>query len=269
MIFPIMNKSIRIKQLIINCLFLMMSFLSVAQRPGIPPVPTPPRLVNNFSKEFPDFITSSEQQALEDKLVTFSKETSNQIVVVIVDDLAGYEPWDYAARIGEQWGVGNEKEDNGIVLLIKPTGGKGQKKTFISVGRGLMSAIPAMIAKRIVENELIPNFKDGNFYKGIDDATTTLMKLAKGEINQKDYGKTSDTEGTVGAIIIILIIIFVVYSIFSKGGSGGGGGGLGRAITYGAMTGMFSGGGRSSSGGGGFGGFGGGSFGGGGSGGSW
>lgn len=269
MIFPIMNKSIRIKQLIINCLFLLMSFLSVAQRPGIPPVPNPPRLVNNFSKEFPDFISSSEQQALEDKLVAFSQETSNQIVVVIVDDLAGYEPWDFATELGYQWKVGKEKEDNGIVLLIKPTGGPGERKTHIAVGRGLEGAIPDLTANRVVENELIPNFKEGNFYKGIDDATTTLMQLAKGEINQKDYGKTSDTEGTIGAIIIVLIIIFVVYSIFSKGTSGGSGGsGLGRAITYGAMSSMFRGGGSSSSGGG-FGGFGGGSFGGGGSGGSW
>jgi uncharacterized protein len=252
-------------------LFLTEIFVSFGQRPGIPPVPNPQRLVNNLSKEFPNFITQDEQNQLETKLVAFSKETSNQIVVIIIDDLAGYEPWDFATELGYQWKVGKEKEDNGIVLLIKPTGGPGERKTHIAVGRGLEGAIPDLTSNRIVEKELIPNFKEGNFYKGIDEATNVIMKLAKGEINQKDYNKESDAMGFFGAIFILIIIFFVVWSLFSKGkpGSRGGSGGLGRAITYGAIGSMFGGGGSSSSGGGGFGGFGGGSFGGGGSGGSW
>jgi uncharacterized protein len=250
------------------CLFFIFISIGIiinAQRPGIPKKPNPPTLVNNYSKEFPNFISPEEQQILEQKLVAFSKETSNQIVVIIIDDLNGYEPWDFATEIGHQWQVGQAKEDNGVVILIKPTGGSGERKTHIAVGRGLEGAIPDLTSNRIVEKELIPNFKEGNFYKGIDDATNVIMQLAKGEINKKDYDKEEGL-GLLGSIFLIFFILMFVIAFFGKN-KGGGGGGLGRAITYGAASSMFSGG--RSSGSSGFGGFGGGSFGGGGSGGSW
>ena len=87
-----------------------------------------------MSKEVPDFISPGDVQALNFKLIEFAKETSNQIVVVVVDDLAGLEPFEYATALGQEWGVGKSETDNGVVLLIKPTGGKNQRKTFIAVG---------------------------------------------------------------------------------------------------------------------------------------
>ncbi|MES2589017.1 MAG: TPM domain-containing protein [Bacteroidota bacterium] len=247
---------------------LLVQFSFFAQRPDIPAKPNPPRLVNNLSKEFPDFISESEEQTLEAKLQAFSEETSNQIVVVIVDDLKGYEPWDFATELGEQWQVGQAKEDNGIVLLIKPTGGQGERKTHIAVGRGLEGAIPDLTSKNIVENELLPNFKNGDFYKGIDDATNVLISLAKGEYNHKAYNKQNEKSG---GFIIVAIIIGIIILLIKFGPKNGGRGG-GSGFTYGA-AGFFAGSGfgsrGSSGGGGGFGGFGGGSFGGGGSGGSW
>ena len=96
----------------------------------IPSAPNPAKLYNNLSKVYPSFLTSKEAIFLEKKLSDFAINTSNQIVILIVDTLNGYEPWDYATRIGEKWQIGQQKEDNGIVILIKPTGGKGQRKTF-------------------------------------------------------------------------------------------------------------------------------------------
>ena len=76
-------------------LLLLFSFSLFSQN-GIPDAPNPPRLVNNFSKEFPNFLSVEEQEMLENKLVSFAESTSNQIVIIIVDDLAGYEPAEYA-----------------------------------------------------------------------------------------------------------------------------------------------------------------------------
>jgi uncharacterized protein len=245
-------------------LILLLSFSSFSQRPGIPQKPNPPTLVNNYSKEFPDFISSSQQAELEEKLQKFAMETSNQIVVIIIDDLAGYEPWDFATELGQQWSVGQEKEDNGIVILIKPTGGQGQRKTHIAVGRGLEGAIPDYTAKEIVERELISNFKNGSFYEGINASIDVLSALSKGEYNHKDYKKKGENNG-MAIVIIIIIIIIIIVKFGPKGG-----GGSGNGWTYGAagfMAGRSFGGGSST--GGGFGGFGGGSFGGGGAGGSW
>ncbi len=261
------------KNIFLFTIVLFLSFVGMSQRPDIPAKPNPPRLVNNLSKEFPDFISEVEKQALEAKLQAFSKETSNQIVIVIIDDLKGYEPWDFATELGEQWKVGQEKEDNGIVVLIKPTGGKGDRKTHIAVGRGLEGAIPDLTANNIVENELLPNFKVGNFYKGINDATNVLISLAKGEYNHKAYNKQNEKKG--GFIIVAIIIAIVILMIkFGPKNNGRGGGSAFTAGSAGFFAGsLFGGGGGfgggSSSSGGGFGGFGGGSFGGGGSGGSW
>ncbi|MDO9000078.1 MAG: TPM domain-containing protein [Bacteroidota bacterium] len=244
--------------------FIVFAYSQIAERPS------PQKLYNNLSKEFPDFLNSQEAQLIEEKLEQFSNQTSNQICIVIVDDFNGTDAADYATKIINQWGVGKKESNNGIVILVKPTGGSGGRDLFIAIGYGLEGAIPDLTTKRIRENEMYPYLKAGENYTALDKATDVLMKLAKGEINQADYNRQNGREkikpGTI--IIIIIIIIFLLRRFFGGGG--------GRTFSRGGSTifwgGGFGGGGfggRSSGGGGGFGGFGGGSSGGGGSGGSW
>lgn len=231
----------------------------------IPSAPNPPKLYNDLNHI--GFLTPSEESMIEKRLEKFEKETSNEIAVIIVDDLGDYDVSDYAIKISNLWKVGKEKEKNGIVVLIKPTGGKRDKKIFISVGRGLEGAIPDITCKRIIENELIPNFKNEAHFKGLNDALDVLTSLSKGEYNSATYNKK--TEGSLLVkIIIVIIIIIIVLVIFRKGGNGNGMtmGGAGFFMGTGFGGGF---GGGHNSGGGGFGGFGGGSFGGGGAGGSW
>lgn len=251
-------------------LFLFAASVSFAQTDGIPDRPTPPRLVNNFSKEFPNFLSEQEESLLEKKLENFANQTSNQIVIVITDDIAGLEPFDYATRLGHKWGVGQSKADNGIVILIKPTGGEGQRKYFIAPGYGLQGAIPDLTCRRIEENELVPNLRAGNYYQALDKTTDVLMSLAKGEYNSDEYGKKhSGRRIPMGVIIPLIFIILYIILRSSKGGGGRGGLSMGTGFFLGSMMGGgrgFGGGGGSS---GGFGGFGGGGFGGGGSGGNW
>lgn len=233
----------------------------------IPDKPSPPRLVNNLSKEFPDFLSEWEEEQLEQKLEDFSKETSNQIVVVIIDDLCGTDANFFSTELGHKWGVGQGKFDNGVVVMIKPTGGAGQRDAYIAVGYGLEGAIPDITAKQIVANELIPQFKNGNFYDGLNDATDVIISLAKKEYNYQDYpGKKQNWfPFLIGVSILILIFYFVFRN--SKGYTMSSGG----RTYYGGGWSSWGGGGwgGGSSGGGGFGGFGGGGFGGGGAGGKW
>lgn len=92
-------------------------------------------------------MNSSEAAQLEEKLEVFSNETSNQICVVIVDDLNGMDAADYAFKIGNTWGVGKADKDNGIVILIKPTSTDGGRSLFIATGKGLEGAIPDLATK--------------------------------------------------------------------------------------------------------------------------
>jgi len=254
---------------------ILISTFTFGQTKGIPSPPNPKKLVNNLSKEFPNFLSSSESFLLEEKLVKFFDSTSNQIAVVIVDNLAGFEPWEFATRIGDEWGIRQKDIDNGIVILIKPTGGKTERKTFIAIGKGLEGAIPDATTKLILERELISNFKKGQFYEGLDRTTDVLMSLAKGEYNSKEYNKKKKSNKGLVKAIMILVFIFIFFIIRFKNGGNGGGDGLtmgAGAMYFGSRGGRgFGGGFGGGSSGGGFGGFGGGAggFGGGGAGGSW
>ncbi|HEX7847445.1 MAG TPA: TPM domain-containing protein, partial [Chitinophagaceae bacterium] len=175
---------------------------------------------------------------------------------------------EYATALGRKWGIGNKEFNNGVVILISTGGGDGNRDAYIAVGYGLEGAIPDVTAKYIVEHELIPNFKEGNYYRGLDEATDAVIKAAAGEYKAPaSYGKGKNKGIPFKTIIIIIIVIVILIS---------GGGRNGTYVSRGGWTGWSgggwsggSGGGWSGGGGGGFGGFGGGSFGGGGAGGKW
>lgn len=229
----------------------------------IPNPPSPPKLYVNLSKQFPNFVNPTEAAQLEKELENFEKETSNEIVVVIVDNFNGMDRADFAIKLGEKWKVGKEKEDNGVVILIKPTKTDGKRTSFIATGRGLEGAIPDATCKLIVDKELNPFLKENKNFEGISKSLTVLKKLAKGEVNHKDYSKKEEGPWWSKLLIILGIIVFVFFLNFKR--RSGGGSGFG-GIYFGG--GGFGGGSGGSSGGG-FGGFGGGSFGGGGAGGDW
>src|SRR5688572_27516874 len=106
-------------------LSILLCFFSFCMSPQLPSRPSPPKLYNNLSKNFPEFLNTQEAQQLEEKLEVFSNETSNQICVVIVDELGNYEPMEFATGIINEWGIGQKDKNNGIVVLLqlKPEGG--------------------------------------------------------------------------------------------------------------------------------------------------
>ncbi len=266
MISLLQNRN-RLKRGLMTILLSLFVFSLFSQ--NVPERPSPQRLINNLSKEFPDFLSSEETSRLENKLENFSNETSNQICVVIIDSLWGFSTSDLTERIITNWGVGKKDKNNGIVILIKPTGGSGQRDAFIGTGYGLEGAIPDLTCQKIVDHELLPNFKSGENFKGLDDATTVLMAIAQGEYNSKDYNKkhsAGEFSEKWKYVIIFFVIVIIISRLFRRRGFGSytgtgrywGGGGFGGGSWGGG-----------SSGGGGWGGFGGGSGGGGGAGGKW
>ena len=248
------------KNLLTLWLFLGCISKSLFGQDQVPPAPSPPKLYVNLSKQFPNFLNPTEAAQLEKELETFEKETSNEIVVVIVDNFNGMDRADFAIKLGEKWKIGKEKEDNGVVILIKPTKTDGKRTSFIATGRGLEGAIPDATCKSIVEKELNPYLKENKNFEGITAALSVITKLAKGEYNHKDYNKKEDSPWWVG-LFVLAIVFFILFAKRRGGGFGPGSSGF----FYGGGFGGGSGG----SSGGGFGGFGGGSFGGGGAGGDW
>ncbi len=222
-------------------------------------------------------LTPSERDLLNSKLRAYQDSTSTQIVVVTVPDLGGADPAQYALEIGRQWGVGQEGFNNGAVLLVS----RDDRKVQIATGYGLEGAIPDILAGRIIRNLVVPEFREGRFFNGINQATDAMMLAAQGEYDAEDVPQGGGEQGIDAATLFVLLIIlfFIVRAFRHRGGGGGGGrryrssGGGPPVIIWGGGSGWGGGGFGGGFGGGGFGGGGfsggGGSFGGGGAGGSW
>lgn len=269
-------KNKRLYLLSLSFLFSVL-ILNQANSQNIPERPAPPRLVNDFAR----LLTGEEVSMLENKLVAFNDSTSTQIAIVIVSDLDGYDKSDYAQRLGDKWGIGQKGRNNGILILVK-TKSDTKGEVQISTGYGVEGPIPDLACSDIVNNEILPSFRNGDYYGGLNNAVGTLMSLARGEYSAADYeNRVKQNSGKGIPVGLIIFIVFIIIAVIS-GKSGGSrnknistGGlplwlllgmmGSGRSSHNGSWGG-FSGG---SGGGGGFGGFGGGSFGGGGAGGSW
>lgn len=233
-----------------------------------------PAKPNTLVNDYTGTLSEVQKQQLEHKLAAFDDSTSTQIAIAIIKSVGQYDINEYALGLGRSWGVGGAKKNNGVMIVVS----LGDRKISMQTGYGLEGALPDIITKRIIENEIKPYFKDGDYYGGLDAGTTAIIKYTKGEYKNDNPKAAKKDNGS--AIFIVLVIIIVIIIIVRKGGGSGGsqvlgGRGSGSAFLLGMLlgnSGRSSGGnwgGGGSSSGGGFGGFGGGSFGGGGSSGSW
>lgn len=252
--------------------FLFVSLLAVQgvmAQFNIPEIPTNQTSLYDYG----NVLQPQEKSALEEKLVRYSDSTSTQIVVITIESLKGENIGLLAPRWGQKWGIGGGKEtDNGVVILLA----RDERRIHISPGYGVEDRLTAGITGELVRNIIIPEFKAGSYYKGLDKGTDAIFEVLKG----KYKGSRKDNKGSGIPIIVVLFFIMVFIIFISKGSKNNRNGGTGNfagpsltdIIILSSLGRGFGGGGSSSGGfgGGGFGGgFGGGGFSGGGAGGSW
>jgi uncharacterized protein len=206
-------------------------------------------------------LRQSELRDLNNRLKAYQDSTSNQLLVLMISSLEDYPIEMLAEETATKNKIGTQKIDNGILLLIA----KDDRELRIEVGYGLEGAVPDAIASSIIRNVIRPRFRDDNYYLGINDGISAIIKAIGGEYKAEDAA--ADDGGF--PFIILVIIIIVVFSLM-RGGPFIPGGVYRTGTRSGGWTsGSASWGGSSGwSGGGGFSG-GGGSFGGGGASGSW
>jgi len=247
-----------------SLLFLFFVTIAVAQKSI--PKPNPMRLVNDYAK----VLDSYDKEVLEKKLIALDDSTSNQIVVLTVPSLNGEILEEVAVKTFREWGIGNKKTNNGVLLLVAIE----DRKVRIEVGYGLEGAIPDIIANDIINNDIKPAFRQNNYLGGITKAVEDLSKAAAGEYKTKRNRKGNQDGSKGGGILAFVVILFIVLMIVGRGGGGNQGGRRNRLNASDFILPMIfsnlgrgggSGGGDwGGGGGGGFGGFGGGSSGGGG-----
>ncbi len=253
----------------------LISHLGLAQA-NIPPKPTLQTSVYDGAK----LLSGFEKEALEQKLISYSDTTSTQIVVATVNTIQGENIALYAAEWAHQWGIGRAKEDNGVFILVA----KDDRKLTIQTGYGVEHLLTDALSKRIIENIITPEFKQGNYYQGLDRGTGAIIEVLSGEYKATPQSESEGSGIPFWLIILFFIILMIILSSRNRGGgnrgrkrndvarslleaiilSRAGRGGFGGGGGFGGSSG------GGSFGGGGFGGgFGGGGFGGGGASGGW
>lgn len=214
--------------------------------------------------DYADVLNPTEEKELENKLIRYSDSTTTQIVVITIDDLKGEDIGILTPKWGHEWGIGQEKEDNGILILLS----KNDREIWIAPGYGVEDRLTAGINGELIRNIIIPEFKAGSYYNGLDKGADAIFEVLKG----KYKGSRKEKNIPILPIIIFVVILLIIISKSKGGGRSGGSGGLDLAdIIILSSLGRGSGGGSFGGGSsGGFGGgFGGGGFSGGGAGGSW
>jgi len=252
---------------------LLLAFTSIWGQFEIPEKPKEQTSVYDYI----NLLSTDQKNALEQKLISYSDSTSTQIVVAVIASTEGENITYLGAQWGQKWGIGQSGKDNGVLILLA----RDDRKIAINTGYGVEGNLTDAMSRRIIENVIVPKFKTGDYYGGLNDGADTIFKVLNGEFKEDRSFTTED--GFPLRTLLPFIIFFIILIILSKrnrGGKGGNGGRKNRGLDLwdiiilsnmgrsGRTGGGF--GGSGGFGGGGFGGgFGGGGFGGGGASGGW
>ena len=150
--------------------------------------------------DYLNLLSPAQKQLLESKLIRYSDTTSTQIVVAIISSTEGEEIKYLAAQWGEKWGIGQKGKDNGVLMLLA----KDDKKIAIQVGKGAEPLLTDFQSKRIIERVIIPEFKKGDFYSGLDRGATYIFKTLNGEF--KGTRKKNEKGFDSGVFVFVFII---------------------------------------------------------------
>ena len=232
--------------------------------------PTFPRLTGRVVDDA-NILSPATEAALTTKLEGLETSSGHQLVVVTLPTLQGLEIEDYGYQLGRAWGIGDEKKDDGALLIVAP----GERKVRIEVGYGLEGVMTDALSSVIIQSAILPKFKAGDMQGGIVAGTDALVQQlslpddqAKANVAAATSKARQHRDGPPIPFIIFLIVFWVIIASLRGRRRGG----LASALPWiilGGMSGRGGGGGGwSGGGGGGFSG-GGGSFGGGGSSGGW
>ena len=228
--------------------------------------------------DYTNTLSDGERQSLEQKLTAFNDSTSSQVAIVIMGSVGNYDIAEYSVQLYNRWGIGQKEKNNGVLILVA----KEDRKVWITTGYGMEGVLPDALSKRIVNNDILPNFKTGNYYEGLDNAVNSIISIVRGEYTADNTIHKKKKVPWFGVLLALFVLFIVTVSKIGSTRNYARRNNLGFWAAWALMNaamnrgsgrgswGGFSGGsGGFGGGGGGFGGFGGGMSGGGGAGGSW
>ncbi|MCR4426348.1 MAG: TPM domain-containing protein [Firmicutes bacterium] len=201
-------------------LMLAVSTAGLAE-PVYPGRPSPPRLMNDLAR----MLTPAERDQIEAKLLALESATGVQFAVVVVRDLGGVSVEEYAVRLFEEWGIGERASDNGLLLLISEQ----DRAVRFEVGYGLEGDLPDGLVGRIMDETLLPNFRRGDYARGILEAISAVERRLTGETSPLPAQPSatsglSPDEAAAIVFVVIVVVIMVLNGVFRGRFPGGPGG---------------------------------------------
>ena len=153
-------------------------------------------------------LNAQQQAALEQKLAAFEAKKGSQIAVLIVPTTQPEAVEQYAVRVQETWKLGRKGVDDGVLMVVA----KNDRKLWIEVGYGLEGVLADAIAKRIIEEEIVPRFKQGDFPGGIAAGAERIMRVIDGEPLPPPKRRSTQSPGMdlESLLIFGFILVFVI-----------------------------------------------------------
>lgn len=188
-------------------LFLILNFFfpNTAQALDLPPLP------KTYVSDFARILSPSQRQTLERQLTAIEGEGSSQVLLVTVPDLQGTTLEDYGIRLAEKWKPGHAGRDNGVILLVAPN----ERKVRIEVGYGLEGALTDALSKNIIETRMIPAFKRGDFFAGLEQGISAVRQAVQGEYRPLPVKKKSS--GASGWVLLVNLVFFLtIFWVFIR-----------------------------------------------------
>ncbi len=171
-----------------------------------------PIKVTEYVTDLTGTLKADELSVLRMKLRKFYDSTSTQVVVLLINSLNGEPVENVANAIFRFNGIGTKSKNNGVLLLIS----KGERKIRLEVGYGLEGIMPDAISKQIIKNNIGPELKKDNFYKGIDNGINAIIAVTKGEysVDAKKQTDNTDWASIVIAVVLVVMGLGVVLILF-------------------------------------------------------
>ncbi len=188
------------KKLSIPCLFLfvLITALPVAVfayvNPGSP---------TGFVNDFAGVLNVEQKQQLEQKLSGFEKSTGNEISIAVIKNLGGDTVENFAVELFKDWKIGKKDKDNGALILVAID----DREMRIEVGYGLEGVLTDAQSSWIINNEMVPAFRDNDFYGGLNTATDKIISAIGGEVISED--KPAAPKVDYFNILAFVIFVFV------------------------------------------------------------
>jgi len=184
-------------------------------------IPEKPKLETSVY-DYIDLLPDGQEKALEQKLIRYSDSTSTQIVIAIISSTEGENISYLGANWGQKWGIGQKGKDNGIFVLLA----KDDRKIAINTGYGVEGSLTDAMSRRIIENVIVPQFKQDNYYGGLNNGADAMFQVLNSEFKEeRTFGENTGFPFEAFLPFLIFFVILIILSSKNKNNRGGRNGG--------------------------------------------